>query len=56
MNEWMNECLMTPQNKKQIGNWFLEKGKGYIIKKKNEWMFSDTPAWKTDRLLGVRTR
>ena len=24
--EWMNECLMTPQHKKQIGNWVSEKG------------------------------
>ena len=22
----------------------------------NEWMFNDTPAWKTDRLLGVVKR
>ena len=27
MNEWMNECLMTPQHEKQIGYWVSEKGK-----------------------------
>ena len=27
MNEWMNECLTTPQHKKQIGYWVSEKGK-----------------------------
>ena len=25
MNEWKNECLMTPQHKKQIGYWVSEK-------------------------------
>ena len=25
--EWMNECLTTPQHKKQIGYWVSEKGK-----------------------------
>ena len=36
-NEWMNECLMTPQHKKQIGYWVSDKRKmqwnGYKIKK-----------------------
>ena len=27
VNEWMNECLMTPQHKKQISYWVSEKGK-----------------------------
>ena len=27
MNEWMNECLMTPQHEKQIGYLVSEKGK-----------------------------
>ena len=27
MNEWMNECLTTPQHEKQIGYWVSEKGK-----------------------------
>ena len=27
MNEWMNECLMTHQHKKQISYWVSEKGK-----------------------------
>ena len=26
MNEWMNECLTTPQHEKQIGYWVSEKG------------------------------
>ena len=26
-NEWMNECLTTPQHEKQIGYWVSEKGK-----------------------------
>ena len=26
MNEWMNECLMTPQHENQIGYWVSEKG------------------------------
>ena len=27
MNEWMNECLTTPQHEKQIGYWVSEEGK-----------------------------
>ena len=27
MNEWMNECLTTPQHEKQIGYWVSEKGR-----------------------------
>ena len=26
-DEWMNECLTTPQHEKQIGYWVSEKGK-----------------------------
>ena len=26
-NEWINECLTTPQHEKQIGYWVSEKGK-----------------------------
>ena len=26
MNEWMNECLTSPQHEKQIGYWVSEKG------------------------------
>ena len=53
-NEWMNECLTTPQHEKQIGYWVSEKGKR--TKWMNEWMFNDTPARKTDWILGVRKR
>ena len=28
LNEWMNECLTTPQHEKQIGYWVSEKGIG----------------------------
>ena len=27
VNDWMNECLTTPQHEKQIGYWVSEKGK-----------------------------
>ena len=31
MNEWMNECLTTPQHEKQIGYWVSEKGKSGVL-------------------------
>ena len=32
MNEWMNECLTTPQHEKQIGYWVSEKGLNSAVK------------------------
>ena len=35
MNEWMNECLTTPQHEKQIGYWASEKGKCMTARMRN---------------------
>ena len=53
MNEWMNECLTTPQHEKQIGYWVSEKGK--CMKWKERYvLFNDALNTFYLRLFGVR--
>ena len=49
----MEENIILKILEQLMVHWPL--GKEYI-NTMNEWMFNDTPAQKTDRLLGVRKR
>ena len=57
--DWMNECLTTPQHKKQIGYWVSEKGITQDMQEKTNMtkkVFNDTPAQSLHWLMCIREK